>query len=233
MTAADPLSDVELGRRHIAMAFASWDSLKIGQAVKEVAQARGVSSVAAEAGVTRQFIYRLGEEPNMRFRDLLSVLKVLGWEVGPDLGCSGAAARNIPLDSATQHDASQSRDEEVAARRPIWRLRDDAEAWDLVDRCLRSGDPAQALKSLQQVALAHGIPQVAKKAGLRKETLYRVFRDGNATMRVLLAILGALGMSLALGERLSRAEPARHLELVVSRARFHTKRLASRGDPPE
>jgi probable addiction module antidote protein len=52
--------------------------------------------------------------------------------------------------------------------------------------------------------------QVAKQAGIQRETLYRAFSEqGNPTFETLSSVLGALGMKLSITP--SESEAAMHL----------------------
>lgn len=57
--------------------------------------------------------------------------------------------------------------------------------------------PEAFLKALKNVAQARQISQVAKDAGIQRETLYRSFSEqGNPTFETLSSVLEALGMRL-------------------------------------
>jgi len=58
-------------------------------------------------------------------------------------------------------------------------------------------DPRVLLIALRQIAQAHGIAQVAKAAGVERESLYRAlsFR-GNPRLSTLVAVVRAIGLRL-------------------------------------
>jgi probable addiction module antidote protein len=63
----------------------------------------------------------------------------------------------------------------------------------------KDGAPGQLLKALKNVAQARPMSQVAKQAGIQRETLYRAFSEqGNPTFETLSSVLGALGMKLSI-----------------------------------
>jgi probable addiction module antidote protein len=54
------------------------------------------------------------------------------------------------------------------------------------------------LIALRRVAEAQGMAQVAKRAGVPRESLYRLLKPtGNPTLQTLLAVLGAAGLQLS------------------------------------
>lgn len=71
----DAVSQAEL----LADAFETGDATYITHALGIVARARGMSSVAGEAGVTREALYKaLSESGDPRLSTLLGVLRALG-----------------------------------------------------------------------------------------------------------------------------------------------------------
>lgn len=63
----------------LADAFASGDATYIANALGVVARARGMTSIAKEAGVTREALYKaLGPDGDPRLSTLLGVVKALG-----------------------------------------------------------------------------------------------------------------------------------------------------------
>lgn len=54
------------------------------------------------------------------------------------------------------------------------------------------------LKALRHVAEAQGMAQVAERAGMQRESLYRTLSPrGNPTLKTLLAVLSGAGLRLA------------------------------------
>jgi len=71
----DPESQTEL----LADAFETGDATYITHALGVVARARGMSSIAKDAGVTREALYKaLSETGDPRLSTLLGVLRALG-----------------------------------------------------------------------------------------------------------------------------------------------------------
>jgi len=77
-------------------------------------------------------------------------------------------------------------------------LLDPAEASAYLNAALEDS-PQAFLKALKNVARARPMSQVAKDAGIQRETLYRSFSEqGNPTFETLSSVLGALGMKLSI-----------------------------------
>ncbi len=71
----DPQDQAEL----LAEAFATGESDTIRKAVSIVARARGMSRVAADAGVTREGVYKaLGPDGDPKLSTVLNILAALG-----------------------------------------------------------------------------------------------------------------------------------------------------------
>jgi probable addiction module antidote protein len=63
---------------------------------------------------------------------------------------------------------------------------------------LESGDPAFIADALGVVARARGMSEVAREAGVSRESLYRALSaDGNPEFATVLRVLQALGLQLA------------------------------------
>ena len=59
-------------------------------------------------------------------------------------------------------------------------------------------EPAVLLIALRHVSEAYGIAEVAKAAGIKRESLYRALSPkGNPTLKTLTAVLKAVGLRLA------------------------------------
>ncbi|MBL8070500.1 MAG: putative addiction module antidote protein [Nitrospira sp.] len=78
-------------------------------------------------------------------------------------------------------------------------LRDSEEAEEYLNAALEEDDPELFLLALRNVAEAQGgVAQLAEKAKLNRESLYRMLSDrGNPEFRSLDALLHALGFRLA------------------------------------
>jgi len=60
------------------------------------------------------------------------------------------------------------------------------------------GDPAMIAKALNDAARAKGMPEVAAKSGLARESLYKALRPGSQPrLETILRVLKALGFELA------------------------------------
>lgn len=80
--AAEHLDDEEAIAAYLAAAFEEGDPALIAAALGDVARARGMAEIAAEAGVTRQALYKtLSPNGNPRLDTLLPVLKALGMRI--------------------------------------------------------------------------------------------------------------------------------------------------------
>ena len=93
-------------------------------------------------------------------------------------------------------------------KREMARIR--TEPWDLADylktprdiagyleAVLEDGDPALVAAALGDVARAKGMGQIAKEAGLGRESLYKALsKDGNPELATILRVIKALGLRL-------------------------------------
>lgn len=63
---------------------------------------------------------------------------------------------------------------------------------------LETGDAAYITKAMGVAARAKGMTELARETGLSREQLYRSFsKDGNPTLKTLLAVMKALGVDMA------------------------------------
>jgi probable addiction module antidote protein len=78
-------------------------------------------------------------------------------------------------------------------------LRDPGEAEEYLNAALEEGDPELFLPALRNVAEAQGgVAQLAEKAKLNRESLYKILSErGNPELKSLNALLHALGFRLA------------------------------------
>ena len=66
-----------------------------------------------------------------------------------------------------------------------------------LEAALEEGDPALVAAALGDIARAKGMTQVAKDAGLSRESLYRALSaDGNPSFATVLKVAKALGVKL-------------------------------------
>jgi len=99
--------------------------------------------------------------------------------------------------------ASASHEEAI-----ILELREDPEyAAEYLRAALEESDePRVLLIALRQIAKAHGIADVAKRAKIKRESLYRALSPkGNPRFSTIVAITRALGLSLTVEPAESRS----------------------------
>lgn len=66
-----------------------------------------------------------------------------------------------------------------------------------VEAAFEDGDPALIAAVIGDVARARGMTQLAKEAGVSRETLYKAFSEGgNPTLETLSGVMRALGLKL-------------------------------------
>lgn len=64
------------------------------------------------------------------------------------------------------------------------------------------GGQQALLKALRHVAEAQGMAQVAERAGVQRESLYRALSaKGNPTLKTLMAVLNGAGLRLAVAHK--------------------------------
>ena len=77
-------------------------------------------------------------------------------------------------------------------------LKDPQEAAAYVEAALELDDPAALLLALRQVAKAHGMADVARRADVGEKTLFRALSEnGNPTVATLHKVLHAVGLRLS------------------------------------
>lgn len=77
-------------------------------------------------------------------------------------------------------------------------LRDPAEAARYLEAAMEDDDPAVFLVALREVATARGMGELARKAKVGRESLYKALsEDGNPEIRTLAKLLGAMGLRLS------------------------------------
>ena len=77
-------------------------------------------------------------------------------------------------------------------------LKDPLEAAAYVEAALELEDPAALLVALRQVAKAHGMADVARRADVGEKTLFRALSEnGNPTIATLHKVLHAVGLRLS------------------------------------
>jgi adenine-specific DNA-methyltransferase len=85
----------------------------------------------------------------------------------------------------------------LASQSPEAKTKDELTA--AINAALVAGDTAAAIVSLGEMARRHGMSQVAKKAGLSRESLYRSLKSqGNPEFATVLKVIQALGLRLGI-----------------------------------
>lgn len=80
---------------------------------------------------------------------------------------------------------------------PVDYLRTPDDIADYLTAALEDGDPALIAAALGDIARAKGMSQVARDAGLSRESLYRALsEDGNPQFDTVLRVARALGLTL-------------------------------------
>ncbi|MBL0930146.1 MAG: putative addiction module antidote protein [Alphaproteobacteria bacterium] len=80
---------------------------------------------------------------------------------------------------------------------PAATLRDDADIAAYLDAVLAENDPALLAHALGVAARAKGMGDIAKRAGVGRESLYKsLSRDGNPSFATVQKVLQALGVRL-------------------------------------
>jgi probable addiction module antidote protein len=86
---------------------------------------------------------------------------------------------------------------ETAIWDPAERLTSPEAELAYLEAAFGDGDPALIAAAIGDIARARGIAQVAKAAGLSRETMYKAFSaDGNPTLETLAGVTKALGYRL-------------------------------------
>ena len=80
---------------------------------------------------------------------------------------------------------------------PAEHLETEADMAAYLEAALEDGDPALVAAALGDIARAKGMSQVAKEAGLSRESLYRALSEGgNPSFATVLKVARALGVRL-------------------------------------
>ena len=68
-----------------------------------------------------------------------------------------------------------------------------------MEEALKTNDPAFIAKALGAIARAHGMSQIAKKAGLSRESLYKALStEGNPEFGTVIRVMQALGLKFSI-----------------------------------
>ena len=77
-------------------------------------------------------------------------------------------------------------------------LKDPTEAAAYIEAVLELDDPAALLVALRQVAKAHGMAEVARRADMGDKSLFKALSaDGNPTLTTVHKVLHAVGLRLS------------------------------------
>jgi probable addiction module antidote protein len=77
-------------------------------------------------------------------------------------------------------------------------LDDDETIAGYLKEAFESGDPADIAEAIGTVARARGMTEIARKAGVSRESLYRALsRRGNPELATLMSVLDACGLKLS------------------------------------
>ncbi len=77
-------------------------------------------------------------------------------------------------------------------------LKDPAEAAAYMEAVMELDDPATLLVALRQVAKAHGMAEVARRADVGDKTLFKALSEnGNPTLTTVHKVLHAVGLRLS------------------------------------
>jgi probable addiction module antidote protein len=93
-------------------------------------------------------------------------------------------------------------------------------------------DPRVLLVALRQLAQAHGMAQVARRAKVERESLYRALSPtGNPRLSTLIAVLRGLGLALSVEPCIVVAAPHRRTRRTRGKAAKETASIAKKGRP--
>lgn len=77
-------------------------------------------------------------------------------------------------------------------------MKDPAEAAAYIEAAIEMDDPAALLVALRQVAKAHGMAEVARRADVGDKVLFKALSpDGNPTLTTIHKVLHAVGLRLS------------------------------------
>jgi probable addiction module antidote protein len=71
-----------------------------------------------------------------------------------------------------------------------------------LEAAMEGNDAKHIASALGNIARSKGMSEIARKAGLGRQALYKALsEDGNPTLETLVAVLGALGLELTVQKR--------------------------------
>ena len=81
---------------------------------------------------------------------------------------------------------------------PAEHLKTAEDVREYLEVAFEDGDPALIAATLEDVAQARGMTEIAREAGISREAMYKAFRpEGNSTLETLARVIRALGLQLA------------------------------------
>lgn len=85
---------------------------------------------------------------------------------------------------------------------PVANLRTEAQRAAYLEAALEDGDPGVVAAALGDIARAKGMTEVARDAGMGRESLYKALSaDGNPELATVLKVVRALGLELRAAPR--------------------------------
>ncbi|KRA82763.1 addiction module antidote protein [Altererythrobacter sp. Root672] len=85
---------------------------------------------------------------------------------------------------------------------PAEYLRSEEEIVEYLNAWLEDGSPQEIASALGDIARSQGMSEIARKTGLGRQALYNALSgNGNPTLETLTAVLGAMGLQLAVQKR--------------------------------
>ena len=93
----------------------------------------------------------------------------------------------------------------VEANPPVSPTKTDEDLTAEINAALASGDLATVVEALGNIARARGMSQVAKEAGLARESLYRSLNTGgNPEFSTVMKVMSSVGLRLSVGKVIER-----------------------------
>lgn len=78
-----------------------------------------------------------------------------------------------------------------------------------VNAAMEEGDPALFAAALGDIARARGMTEIARKAGMSRESLYRALSsDGNPELATVMKVMKALGLRMTVAAAETEHHPA-------------------------
>jgi len=78
-----------------------------------------------------------------------------------------------------------------------------------VNAAMEEGDPALFAAALGDIARARGMTEIARKAGMSRESLYRALSgDGNPELATVMKVMKALGLRMTVAAAVTEHQPA-------------------------